>query len=80
MPRGTSRPAEIVINELEAKKAGIQSRVENYKAKINEIDSKIQNIYDGQKQKEIERVLEAIKNSGKSVDDFVTSFLGSAKA
>jgi len=79
MPRGTSKPAELVINELEAKKAGFQLRIENYKSKITQIDSKIQTMYESQKQKEIERVLDAIKNTGRSVDVFLTSFVESAK-
>lgn len=79
MPRGTSRPAETVIGELEAKKAAYQTKIENYKAKISEIDNKIRNINDQTRQKEIERVVAAIRSSGRSIDDFVTSFLENAK-
>jgi uncharacterized protein YoxC len=69
-----------IIPYLEAKKAGFQTKIESYKTRINEIDSKIQNINNHQRQKEIERILETIKNSGRSVDDFITSFLESAKS
>lgn len=79
MPKGTSRPSEVVINELEEKKAGYQTKIENYKTKINEIDSRIRNLNSHQRQKEIDHILDTIKSSGKSVDDFITSFLENAK-
>jgi len=79
MPRGTSRPAETVIGELEAKKAGYQMKIESYKAKISEIDNRIRSLNDQKRQKEIERVMDAIRSSGRSIDDFVTSFLENAK-
>jgi peptidoglycan hydrolase CwlO-like protein len=79
MPRGTSRPAETVIGELEAKKTGYQTKIESYKTKIGEIDNKIRNLNDHRRQKDIERVMDAIRTSGRSIDDFVTSFLESAK-
>lgn len=79
MPRGTSRPPEVMIGELEAKKSAYQTKIESYKTKINQLDSKISNLHSNARQKEIERVLDAVKQSGKSVDDFITSFLENAK-
>ncbi|SHI23288.1 hypothetical protein SAMN02745823_03696 [Sporobacter termitidis DSM 10068] len=79
MPKGTSRPSEVIITELEEKKAGYQTKIENYKTKINEIDSRIRNLSSHQRQKELDHILETIKSSGKSVDDFITSFLENAK-
>ena len=79
MPRGTSRPPEVVISELEAKKSSYQSKIDGYKTKISQLDSKIQNLHSHQTQKEVERILEAVRQSGKTVDDFVNSFLESAK-
>jgi peptidoglycan hydrolase CwlO-like protein len=76
MPRGTSKPTDVIISELEQKKAGLQSKVDNYKSRISEIDSKIQSIHISKTQKEVERVIEAIKSTGRSVDDFITSFIG----
>ena len=66
MPRGTSKPTDVIISELEQKKAGLQSKV----------DSKIQSIHISKTQKEVERFIEAIKSTGRSVDDFITSFIG----
>ena len=79
MPRGTSRPPEVVISELEAKKSTYQSKIDNYKTKITQLDSKIQNMHSHQTQKEVERILEAIRQSGRTIDDFVDSFLENAK-
>jgi peptidoglycan hydrolase CwlO-like protein len=79
MPRGTSRPPEVVLNELEAKKSAYQSKIDSYKTKISQLDSKIQNVQSAQTQKEVERILEAIRQSGKTIDDFVNSFVESAK-
>jgi septal ring factor EnvC (AmiA/AmiB activator) len=79
MPRGTSRPPEIVLGELEAKKSSYQTKIDNYKSKISQLDSKISSLHTNQRQKEVERILEAVKQSGRTVDDFITSFLDTAK-
>jgi septal ring factor EnvC (AmiA/AmiB activator) len=79
MPRGTSRPPEIMIGELEAKRSAYQTKIDSYKTKITQLDSKISSLHTNQRQKEVERILEAVKQSGRSVDDFISSFLENAK-
>ena len=61
------------ISEIEAKKLQFQSRVDSYKAKISELDSKIQELEETQKQKDLENLLEMIKASGKTAEEVISS-------
>lgn len=73
MPRGKTRPVNTVISELEMKKAGYQSKIENYKTKISELDKEIQNLLNRQKQKELEQLLDIIKASGKTPEEVIAA-------
>lgn len=67
------RTAEEKIAALEAEKAGIQAKIENLKAKMAEVDASIKEIQDGQKQKDLENLLEAIKATGKTPAEILAS-------
>lgn len=57
------------IADIESQKAQYQSKIEGYKAKISELDSKMQELRDVQKQKELENLLDVIKSSGKTPEE-----------
>lgn len=61
------------IADIEAQKAQYQSKIEGYKAKISDLDSKIQELLDAQKQKELENLLNVIKTSGKTPEEVMAA-------
>ncbi|NLO46706.1 MAG: cortexillin II [Clostridiales bacterium] len=73
MPRGKTKTIAVLLNELELKKAEHQKRIENYKAKIAQLDSEIKNLKDAQKQKELEKLMDLIKASGKTPEEVISS-------
>lgn len=61
------------IADIESQKAQYQSKIEGYKAKISELDSKMQELRDVQKQKELENLLDVIKSSGKTPEEVMAA-------
>jgi septal ring factor EnvC (AmiA/AmiB activator) len=72
MARGI-KTTESRISEIEAQKAQIQSKIEGYKAKIADLDAKILELKESQKQQEIENLLEIIKASGKTTEEVIAA-------
>ena len=64
---------EVRISEIEAKKAQFQTKIDGYKAKIAALDSQIQELNDAQKQKDLEKLLDVIKASGKTAEEVIAS-------
>jgi phosphopantetheine adenylyltransferase len=73
MPRGKTKTIAVLINELEVKKTEYQKRIENYKSKIAQIDTEIKSLKDAQKQKELEKLMDLIKASGKTPEEVISS-------
>lgn len=48
-------------------------KIESIKAKVSEIDSKIQKLKDVQKKKDLENLLEVIKSSGKTPEEVISA-------
>lgn len=69
----TRKTIETRISEIEAKKAQFQTKIDNYKAKIAALDSQVQELNDAQKQKELEKLLEVIKASGKTPEEVIAA-------
>lgn len=67
------KTAEESIMVLEAEKAKIQVKIENLKLKMAEFNASIKDLQDGQKQRELEDLLEAIKATGKSPEEILTA-------
>ena len=61
------------ISEIEAKKSQFQTKIDGYKAKIAALDTQIQELYDVQKQKELENLLKVIKSSGKTPEEVIAA-------
>ena len=72
MARGI-KTYESRISEIEVKKAQFQAKIDTTKAKIADLDSKIQELKDAQKQKELENLLEVIKASGKTPEEVIAA-------
>jgi hypothetical protein len=69
----TRKTVEARIADIEAKKAQYQMKIENYKAKVTQLDSQIQEIRETQKQKELEKLLNIIKSSGKTPEEVIAA-------
>lgn len=67
------KTAEEKIAVLEAEKAKFKAKIENLKVKMAELDASITELQDGQKQKELEDLLDAIKATGKSPEEILAS-------
>lgn len=61
------------VAELEAKKTQYQAKIEGYKVKMSELDAKIKELEDAQKQKELEKLLTVIKDSGKTPEEVISA-------
>lgn len=59
------------ISEIEQQKAQFQTKIDGYKAKISNLDVKIQTLREAQKQKELESLLDVIKKSGKTPEEVI---------
>lgn len=69
----TRKTIETKIAEIEAKKAQFQTKIDGYKAKIAALDSQVQELNDAQKQKDLEKLLEVIKASGKTPEEVIAA-------
>ncbi|MFT9078139.1 cortexillin II [Ethanoligenens sp.] len=69
MARGVLKTPEQKITDLEAVKAKYQERVDGYKAKIAEVDQQIKEISKSQKEAELSKLMQALLDSGKTVDE-----------
>lgn len=69
----TRKTAETRLAELSAKKAQLQAKIENWKGKISELDSQIKDLTEARKQKELEQLLKAIKDSGKTPEEVLSA-------
>lgn len=67
------RTAEERVAALEAEKAKIQAKIESLKVKLTEFDASIKELQDGQKQKELEDLLNAIRATGKSPEEILAT-------
>lgn len=66
MPRGKTKPADIQVSELVAKKADYQTKIDNYKKKIADIDLKIRSISDRRELTELKSLNRLLKEKGLS--------------
>ncbi|ADU27559.1 hypothetical protein [Ethanoligenens harbinense] len=73
MARGVAKTSEERIADIEAKKAEFQVKIDNYKAKIAELDSQIKELKDAQKRVQLDELLQAIESSGKTVEEVLSS-------
>lgn len=71
MPR-TTKTVETRIMEIEAQRAKYQARIESIKAKISDLDGKIQALKSTKQQKEVQQLLKAIKASGKTPEEVLS--------
>lgn len=67
------KTAEEKIGALETQKTQLQARIESYKIKIAELDASIAELQDNQKQQELEKLLEAIKATGKTPEEILAA-------
>jgi septal ring factor EnvC (AmiA/AmiB activator) len=65
------KSVELQLTELEEAKAKYQAKVDNYKAKVTEIDLKIRKLKDIQKQRSLEKLFDAVKASGKTPEEII---------
>jgi uncharacterized coiled-coil DUF342 family protein len=73
MPRGKTKSIQMLITEHEEKKEAYQKKIEHYQSKITEIDAQIKNLMDAQKQKELEHLMDLIREAGKTPEDIIRS-------
>ncbi|MFT8889982.1 MAG: cortexillin II [Ethanoligenens sp.] len=73
MARGVAKTSEEKIAEIEAVKAKFQEKIDGYKAKIAELDDQLKAIANEEKEAEVEKLLQAIAASGKSVDEIMAA-------
>lgn len=69
----TRRTAGQKIIDLETKRTQLQARIESFKTKIAELDASIVELRQGQKQQELEKLLEAIKAAGKTPEEILAA-------
>lgn len=69
----TRKPIDARIAEIQEKKNQYKLKVDNYKTRIAELDAKITNLKSIQKQKELEKLLDVIKASGKTPEEVMSS-------
>lgn len=74
MARGVAKTPEEKIAEIEALKAKFQERIDGYKAKISELDGQIKELANEQNQEKLDKLLQAIAASGKTVDEVMEAF------
>lgn len=73
MARGVAKTPEERIAEIEAKKADYQNKIDNYKARIADLETQIRDLRDEQKKAKIGELLEKIEASGKTVEEILAS-------
>ncbi|MFT8889675.1 MAG: cortexillin II [Ethanoligenens sp.] len=73
MARGVAKTPEEKTVEIEAIKAKFQEKIDGYKAKIAELDDQLKAIANEEKEAEVEKLLQAIAASGKSVDEIMAA-------
>ena len=71
-----TRSTEERISEIEAGKAQLQTKIDSYKAKLAELDAKITQLNETQKQKELENLMTLIKSTGKTPEEVITALGG----
>lgn len=71
MARGVAKTPEQKIAEIEAIKAKYQEKIDEYRGKIAELDNQIKAFTNEQKEAELEKLLQAITASGKTVDEIM---------
>lgn len=69
MARGVAKTPEEKTVEIEAIKAKYQEKIDGYKAKIAELDDQLKEIANEEKEAEVEKLLQALAASGKTVED-----------
>lgn len=69
----TRKTAEQKIGDLEAAKSLLVAKIEKLKDQVAKIDASIQSIENGQKEKELAKLLEAIKASGRSPEEVLAA-------
>lgn len=77
MARGVAKTPEERIADIEAQKAAYQNKIENYKARISDLESQIRELRDEQKKAKIGELLERIEASGKTVEEVLATVVGS---
>lgn len=73
MPRGSKKSIETQITEIEAKKELYQSKINNLKDKIADLDYQIKEIKNTQEKKQYDDLLKLIKASGKTPDQVMAA-------
>lgn len=61
------------LRSMKKKKEAYQKKIEHYQSKITEIDAQIKNLMDAQKQKELEHLMDLIREAGKTPEDIIRS-------
>ncbi|ADU26210.1 hypothetical protein [Ethanoligenens harbinense] len=69
MARGAAKSPEERISEIEDKKLEYQVRINRYREKIAELDQQIKELQNVQNQEKLDKLLQAIAASGKTVDE-----------
>ncbi|MFT8889408.1 MAG: cortexillin II [Ethanoligenens sp.] len=73
MARGVAKTSEQKIAEIEAEKAKYQEKIDDYKGRISELDSQIKALNNEQRQVELDKLLDAIAASGKTVEEVLAA-------
>lgn len=73
MARGQKKTPEQKVSELNAKKKIYQDKIDSYKAKIAELDQQIKEVSDLEKEAEIDKLRQALSDSGKSVEEVLAA-------
>lgn len=73
MARGQKKTPEQKISDLNAKKKIYQDKIDGYKSKIAELDGQIKDISDLEKEAELDKLRQALADSGKSVEEVLAA-------
>lgn len=73
MARGVAKTSEQKIAEIEAEKAKYQEKIDDYKSRISELDSQIKALNNEKRQVELDKLLDAIAASGKTVEEVLAA-------
>lgn len=68
MPRGKRKPA---LQKVEEQIAAIDSEIQDYKTKINELQDQKKGFLEQQKKLQLEELYSTIQESGKSVEEIL---------
>lgn len=79
MARGVAKTPEERIADIETQKVAYQNKIENYKARISDLESQIRELREEQKKAKIGELLERIEASGKTVEEILAAVSDSDK-